>query len=117
MPKRPEGEKRPADAIGTLIEVMRIASDEKDDVTPWPVPPQLWEIWAAAPILRTWRSSGGRRSLRRRRLRGGRRVANYPRRDSRFRQERFHRIQACYEFINCSGVHEHSPYFDSFAVE
>ena len=35
MPKRPKGEKRPADVIGNAVKVMRIATgeeqDEKDD--------------------------------------------------------------------------------------
>lgn len=33
MPKRPKGEKRPADAIGNAVKIMRIAVGEKSDVT------------------------------------------------------------------------------------
>ncbi|HVC51063.1 MAG TPA: hypothetical protein VND87_03480 [Stellaceae bacterium] len=33
MPKGPRGQKRPADVIGNLVKVMRIATDEESDDT------------------------------------------------------------------------------------
>ena len=34
MPKRPQGQKRPADVIGNAVRVMRIATGEDQDVLP-----------------------------------------------------------------------------------
>ena len=34
MPRGPKGEKRPADAIGNAVHVMRIATGEIDELTP-----------------------------------------------------------------------------------
>ena len=36
MPKGPQGQKRPADAIGNAVRVMRIATDEEEEKTPQP---------------------------------------------------------------------------------
>lgn len=34
MPKYPKGEERPADVIGNIVHIMRIATGEIDDATP-----------------------------------------------------------------------------------
>jgi hypothetical protein len=48
LPRGPKGEKRPADAIGNAVHVMRIATGEIDESTP----PDAWKDPAAVALGR-----------------------------------------------------------------